>query len=218
MHPVLEAVAQIMPGLSRALGPDCELVLHDFSDIRSSLVAIESSVTGRSLGAPLTDLILRILRHDDSPDDLINYHTSTPDGRPLRSCTLFLRDDEGKPVGCLCFNWDLTPWIAARNLLQEFCQVRYLDAAGSESQEAFVQDVEELLQDTIDQILSKERKPVTLLDKADRVRVVRALDERGVFLIKGAVEDVAKSLNVSRYSVYNYLEEVRAEEQTSGSE
>jgi hypothetical protein len=44
------------------------------------------------------------------------------------------------------------------------------------------------------------------MDKADNVRVVRTLDARGIFLIKGAVEAVAYVLNVSRYTIYNYLD------------
>jgi len=41
--------------------------------------------------------------------------------------------------------------------------------------------------------------------------VVKSLDERGIFLIKGAVENVAKFLDVSRYTIYNYLDEIRSQ-------
>ena len=43
------------------------------------------------------------------------------------------------------------------------------------------------------------------MERDDRVRVVRAMGERGLFLIKGSVERVARVLGVSRYTVYNYL-------------
>jgi predicted transcriptional regulator YheO len=209
LHPVLEAIRQIMPGLAKSLGPDCELALHDFEDVSASLVAIEEPVTGRSPGAPLTDLILRILRHNDDPPDLINYHAQTSDGRILRSSTLFIRDSHDDVVGCLCVNRDLTHWILARNVLEDFCQTHPLDDSEPRSQETFVEDVKDVLQGAINEILTQERKPVKLMEKADKVRVVHALDGRGVFLIKGAVEEVASALNVSRYTIYNYLEEGR---------
>jgi predicted transcriptional regulator YheO len=34
---------------------------------------------------------------------------------------------------------------------------------------------------------------------------VRILDDRGAFTLRKAVEDVADSLRVSRFTVYNYL-------------
>ena len=57
--------------------------------------------------------------------------------------------------------------------------------------------MEDILQGTINEILTQERKPVKLMDKADKVRVVRAFDAWDIFLIRGAVEAVACALNVS---------------------
>ncbi|MDW7740610.1 MAG: helix-turn-helix domain-containing protein [Bacillota bacterium] len=45
--------------------------------------------------------------------------------------------------------------------------------------------------------------------KEDKIKIVSLLDDRGVFLVKGAVEQVAKDLVVSKYTIYNYLEEAR---------
>jgi predicted transcriptional regulator YheO len=69
--------------------------------------------------------------------------------------------------------------------------------------------MEDILQGTINEILTQELKPVKLMDKADNVRVVRPLDARGIFLIKGAVQAVACALNVSRYTIYSYFSEGR---------
>ena len=41
--------------------------------------------------------------------------------------------------------------------------------------------------------------------------VVRYLDEKGVFLIKKSAERVAEFLDISRFTVYNYLNEVKEE-------
>ena len=50
------------------------------------------------------------------------------------------------------------------------------------------------------------------MTKDDKVEIVRTLDQKGAFLIKGAIDYVAKVLCVSRYTVYNYLDEVRVGE------
>ena len=41
--------------------------------------------------------------------------------------------------------------------------------------------------------------------RADKQRVVRMLDERGAFLLRGAVDDIAVAMGVSRITIYNYL-------------
>ncbi len=43
------------------------------------------------------------------------------------------------------------------------------------------------------------------LSREDKQRAVRILDERGAFILRRAVEDVADAMGVSRITVYNYL-------------
>ena len=43
------------------------------------------------------------------------------------------------------------------------------------------------------------------LGREDKQRAVRLLDERGAFILRRAVEDVADAMGVSRITVYNYL-------------
>jgi DNA binding protein with HTH domain len=49
--------------------------------------------------------------------------------------------------------------------------------------------------------------PTSEMSRSQKQQVVRYLDERGAFLIKKAVEQVAGELGVSRFTIYNYLEE-----------
>lgn len=43
------------------------------------------------------------------------------------------------------------------------------------------------------------------MSRADKQVAVRLLDEQGAFLLRGAVEDVAGWMGVSRVTLYNYL-------------
>jgi hypothetical protein len=43
------------------------------------------------------------------------------------------------------------------------------------------------------------------LSREDKQRAIRLLDERGAFILRRAVEDVADAMGVSRITVYNYL-------------
>ena len=50
------------------------------------------------------------------------------------------------------------------------------------------------------------------MQKAQKLEVVRTLNEEGMFLIRGAVDYVADSLSVSRPTIYNYLAELKSSE------
>ncbi|CAN5784263.1 helix-turn-helix domain-containing protein [soil metagenome] len=43
------------------------------------------------------------------------------------------------------------------------------------------------------------------LPRESKQRAIRLLDERGAFILRRAVEDVADAMSVSRITVYNYL-------------
>ncbi len=78
------------------------------------------------------------------------------------------------------------------------------------------------MQETIESLVSEAiqllgKQPSTMATD-DKVRLVALLEERGAFLIKGTVEYIATVLGVSKFSVYNYLKNVRGTtEQHHGS-
>lgn len=47
------------------------------------------------------------------------------------------------------------------------------------------------------------------MKKHHKAAVVRELDEAGFFLIRDSVDHVAGRLDVTRYTIYNYLSEIR---------
>ena len=49
------------------------------------------------------------------------------------------------------------------------------------------------------------------LSRVDKQAAVRMLDERGAFLLRGSVEDVAEMMDVSRITIYNYLNAIRGD-------
>lgn len=57
----------------------------------------------------------------------------------------------------------------------------------------------------IDQVERDLGGPLPTLSREDKQRAIRLLDERGAFILRRAVEDVADAMGVSRITVYNYL-------------
>ncbi|CKI59469.1 aminotransferase class V-fold PLP-dependent enzyme [Mycolicibacterium smegmatis] len=192
-HELLTSLVPAVHGLAAMLGPGNEVLLHDLSRLPDSIVAIAGDLTGRTVGGPMTDLLLGLIRRGTT-QDLINYRTNSPDGRPIRSSTLFLRDADGVAVGCLCVNSAMAETVAA-------------DAP--EQPETFPRDIDSLQRFLIDRAIAKVGVPPAEMKKQHKAAVVRELDEAGFFLIRDSVEHVAGQLDVTRYTIYNYLTEVR---------
>ena len=46
------------------------------------------------------------------------------------------------------------------------------------------------------------------MKKSEKMAVVARMHERGLFLLRGSVELVAKHLGATKFTIYNYLEEI----------
>ena len=79
--------------------------------------------------------------------------------------------------------------------------------SGKNAQEVFTSNVDELLELMMQEAVAGTGKQLSMLTKEDKVAVVRYLDEKGAFLIKKSAERVADFLGISRFTVYNYLNE-----------
>jgi predicted transcriptional regulator YheO len=88
-----ELLQRLAKGINGVFGERCEVVIHDFGDLERSVVHIEGNVTHRSVGAPATRNLIRML--DESSDrvpDKIAYKITPQDGKVLRCATIFVRD------------------------------------------------------------------------------------------------------------------------------
>jgi predicted transcriptional regulator YheO len=76
--------------------------------------------------------------------------------------------------------------------------------------EAFPGDVDTLQRLLVERAVTGVGVPVELMKKSHKSQVVRVLDEAGLFLIRDSVDHLAGVLGVTRYTIYNYLNEIRA--------
>jgi predicted transcriptional regulator YheO len=202
---LLDFLARLTGGLAEAVGNNCEVVLHDFEDPEHSIVAIANGhITARKVGDTVDVLGLQLLRHPP-PGDLLNYRTETKSGRVLRSSSIFLRKDTGEIFGALCINYDISGLIKLRQWLQE----TVLPLEGG-VQEGFENDVDSILDCLIKDAIRSTGRQVADLTREDKIGVVAYLDNKGAFLIRYSADRVAELLSISKYTIYNYLEEIKA--------
>lgn len=212
LHPTLSAFIPFVKGLAETFGSNCEVVLHDFSDLQHSIIAIENGhVTGRSVGSPMMEASLKLYVSDKVDEDNINYTGKSADGRVLKSSTMFIKDEKAKVLGCLCINYDITELTAVQRVMNDLMKVAVPNAGikTSETDDEVFNVVSGVLKDIVNDTIQIIGKPIIYLSKEEKVNIVEILDQKGAFLIKGAIDYVAEVLCVSRYTIYNYLDEIR---------
>ena len=203
----------LMKGLTAIFGTNCEVVLHDLTEsYESTVVMIENGhVTDRRVGDCGSNLGLEVLRGTVRNGDKYGYFTNTRDGRVLRSSSVYVRDDEGKVIGCLCINFDVS------NLMVADKTIRSLISSGEweKEEEFFVNDVNQLLDALLQKAMEEVGKPVSYMTRDDRIRVVKYLDQKGAFLITKSGNRICQFLDISKFTLYSYLDEIHSEIQPS---
>ncbi|MHB1391974.1 MAG: helix-turn-helix transcriptional regulator [Clostridia bacterium] len=210
LHPILKSMMSLIEGIANTFGKNCEVILHDIGNPQSSVIAIANGhITGRKVGSPMSEYGLATLRRGQFDKPIVNYRKKTKDGKLLKSTSLFIKDEKGKLIGFLCINYDISELTIAKNIINELTNIIDDTDFSEDSEESLGSTVNEMLSSIVNKTLESVGKPVAFITKEEKVNIVQLLDEKGVFLIKGAIDYVAKVLCVSRYTVYNYLDEIR---------
>ena len=217
----LDNLRSIVPLLAQVVGPHCEIVLHDFSKLPNSIVAIGGDLTHRAVGDTINPFALEQIR-EGADRDLINYQVELDDGRVLRSSTIFVRDESGVAQGCLCVNLDVSDLLKMRSVIDALTT----SASGVVNpvvdtpevvtvRETFPKTVEDVMAETVSEAIANVGIEPSLMHKRHKMEVVRLLEERGLFLVRDAVDYVAKELKVTRVTIYNYINELKPKDMVS---
>ena len=201
---ILDSYASMIDGLSQYLGSAYEISLHSLEDYNHSVVKIKNGYhSGRSIGAPLTDLALNMLKRINDlgiseTETYISYNAITHTGERLKSSTLPIIGENNRVIGMLCINFYLdTPLSEILHSFEE--------SSTQIKKEHFSNDISDTIkQTTIDarnQVMLNPSIPATNKNK----ELIRILNEKGIFKIKDSVVTVANTLDISKSTVYLHL-------------
>ncbi len=197
--------------LGKFFGINVEVVLHDLSDYDHSIIAIENGhISGRELGAPLTNFALVKLRnqHKKNQRYFLNYE-GVSSNKKLRSASLFIYDDRDQPVGMLCVNMDTTEYAIAAKVLMALCEIDTTNPEIEPLKEYFPHSVSEIVKDAYKSAREYSLIEPERLTVDEKTEIVRKMNIDGIFQIKGTIGEVARLLKVSEATIYRYLGKVR---------
>ena len=205
---------QVAAGIAAQFGSNCEVVVHDLSrhPDHSIVEIVNGHVTGRKVGDGASHVVIEQLQtNDPEPKDHLCYLTKTPDGKILKSSTVYIRNSKGKVSAIFSINYDIS------KLLMVESAVRDLISTGEETQQTEpekIVNINDLLDDLIEQSVAPVGKPVALMNKDDKVKAIRFLNQNGAFLVTKSGDKIAKYFGISKYTLYSYIDTKQEEKST----
>ena len=219
MYKLLEPYGKLVEFLGEALGENVEIALHDLTSQEQEIVAISNShISGREVGAKLSNLSIHYLETKQYKDHdfVMNYKTTGPDGKLLRSATYFIKEEGHEvPVGMLCINVNISDYEYLESTLK-----RILGIKESKDVEFKLDNPIEILSSPLDEMIDLYIKEcleqmgfpsyflVERLNVEEKIKVVKYLKDKGTFKVKGAIVLVAEKLAVSEPTIYRYLKKM----------
>ena len=74
-----------------------------------------------------------------------------------------------------------------------------------------------IIEDALRECIQLVGKPVRLMTKKDRLQVLSYLESKGIMKMQKSVQAVAQYLGISRYTVYNYMNELNENKETEST-
>lgn len=216
MKPILAPYVPIADLVAKTFGEDVEVVLHDLSDPQHSVVYVANNkVTGRQVGESFRHLITKAIHSPGESGDINPNFYFRHEGRLIRSSSSIIRDENGHIAGAFCINVDTTRITRQIDMLAQMLpgiDKGVLPLLPDEENEDVCpvdtnRTVMEIMTDLVDNITGDI--PSGSMTREKRIELIRFMDQRGVFLVKGAIDRVAEKLGISKVTVYSYLDEVR---------
>ncbi len=194
----LESYKLLIEGLAKYLGNSYELVLHSLEDLDNSVIAIYNGEhTGRQVGAPITDLALKMLDKIESEDEnSIVYFSQNKKGEPLKSTTISIKGDDNKVIGLLCINMYLN--TSLKDILESLTPNKAIT-------ENYNQNSSDLIENAYEIEKANVLADASILPSNKNKVIIERLYDKGIFQMKDAVIRMEELMGISRNTVYLHI-------------
>jgi predicted transcriptional regulator YheO len=201
---ILNSYKSMLEGIADYLGNGYEFVLHSLENLNTSVIKIMNGYhSGRTEGAPITDLALSMLSKikEEGNHEYISYQSKSQKGEPLKASTIIIRGTNNKVIGLLCINFYLnTPLI---NILENFSNMN--NSITTYISESFVENADDLIKQMVEQAKAEIATDSNISPSLKNKKIIAILYEQGVFKLKDAVIKIAEMLSISKNTVYMHI-------------
>lgn len=217
---ILESYIELAKFISLCFSDSVEVVVHDVSNLDRSVVAIyNGQASGRGLAAPMTDFGLKMIHQKiyERQDFVANYTAQSEDGKQTRSSTYFIKNHKGKLIGTLCINVDISRYLGAYGELEKIVhglptlgELRPEFSQPEPPQEILSRSLVDVVRSTASEFVAEHGVTLDRLNPNEKVLLVEKLYDKGLFMLKGGISEVAQAVGISEPTIYRCLKKVKA--------
>lgn len=192
-------------GIAVMFGDQCETVVHEIDGQKVKNLAIYNGhVSGRTTGSTLSIYGRDTMMDEEDPKakldlDYVNQMVITSSGKTMKSSTFhFWGEDYHFALG---INYDISVMSQMSRIMDGLLRT---DATLQTSLFGTGNSMEEVFESCSEMV----KRPFSQMQKADRLTLVSILKEKGFFQMQRSVPYAAERLGVTKYTIYNYLNEL----------
>ncbi len=210
----INEIKPLLEFLSVFLGTEIEIVLSDAIEKKVVFFlnpANKSLKLGQALN-PIEDKFISEKTYNDT-NSVNNYRSFSTDNNRLRSSTFFIKNDSEVLIGLLTINLSVEKYIDLRDVIEKLINgenEKHEEKLDKIFYESYEPSFEEMMSNTISEEISKLSVPPERLTLDEKMEIIRSLDKRGTFLIKGSVSELAKAFKTTDTTIYRYITKLEA--------
>lgn len=227
MNETIAMFAACLDYLGEMFGASTEIALYDLGKGNQALVKlVHPGISGKREQTPVPDYLKEFIEQGAQTGQscftgIVDRATG---GGILYAGAYLIRDARGSIVGVLDISRDVSAYRmledAVSNLMDAYIpggsqdvRTRGVFAARADFDARALDEQNAVMPKAVGIAVAEacgliDRDPLTLSPE-ERIEIIRSLNADGVFLLKGAVVDVAQAMGISVPTVYRYLQQVR---------
>lgn len=207
----IENFKPIVSFLADFLGTDSEIILSDV--IKKEVICVKNPHdTNIKIGSSIRSIEQEIMNKErfKNESSIINYRGFSSDHRKLRSATFFIKNNNDELIGLLSINSLVGQLIELRDVLNSLISgTNKVKKNQDEFYDTFDTSFDKVMINTIQEAINQYDIPPDRLSHEEKVELIQTLDDKGTFLIKGSIQELAKTLQTTETSIYRYINALR---------
>jgi predicted transcriptional regulator YheO len=219
-HYLQNVIVKMAEMVALTFGKNCEVIVRDLAS-REIVAIFNGEISGRAVGHKIPETMTHYLKNmtHSHEEMFVNLADAVHNGHQTKSSTLLIPDMNGHPVFEVCINFNIDSIVQARDSIEaltELITTKPYDFQESvqTGKETSKQSINEYTLQLISTVSHSYQKPFNKNNRTSKLKLLRELDEKGVFIVRDSVAIVCDVLEISQATLYNYLREIREDKST----
>ncbi|MCR4710801.1 MAG: helix-turn-helix domain-containing protein [Clostridia bacterium] len=210
---IMKSYEQLLDMLYAQFGETCNITLYSISNGKGKVVGTRGNMLAEQIGDPMPDYILKEYPEAKrTPQKAFGFINRQVPGFLLRTSLKFITGENDELIGCLSISHNLMQIKMIMSFLEEFYRSdSYLKENEPAADPTAITSVQDFVSRTIDTFMNERLggSDFARLPRIEKLKLIEELERKGIFQVKGSVEIIAKKVSLTKFSIYNYLDEIR---------